>query len=75
MKVVLDTNVVISGIFWTGSPHKIIKMWSDKCSDEIMLGGIIFGGGVMNNAGPSFSKHATHACFCRLFSIFFDHCP
>lgn len=28
MKVVLDTNIVISGIFWRGVPHKILKAWT-----------------------------------------------
>lgn len=27
MKLVLDTNVVISGIFWEGVPNKIITNW------------------------------------------------
>ena len=27
MKVVLDTNVFVSGIFWTGSSNKIIISW------------------------------------------------
>jgi putative PIN family toxin of toxin-antitoxin system len=27
MRVVLDTNIFISGIFWTGCPHKIIESW------------------------------------------------
>ena len=27
MKVVLDTNVFISGIFWTGESHKAILAW------------------------------------------------
>lgn len=28
MKIVLDTNVFISGIFWGGSPHIILEMWT-----------------------------------------------
>ncbi len=28
--VVLDTNVIISGLLWTGSSNKIIKMAEDK---------------------------------------------
>lgn len=27
MKVVLDTNVFISGIFWRGPPYKILNAW------------------------------------------------
>lgn len=27
MKIVLDTNVFISGIFWGGSPHVILELW------------------------------------------------
>lgn len=30
MTVVLDTNVVISGIFWSGPPHEILKAWQAK---------------------------------------------
>ena len=28
MRIVLDTNVLISGIFFGGVPHQIIDMWS-----------------------------------------------
>ena len=28
MRVVLDTNVVMSGIFWSGSTEKILQLWS-----------------------------------------------
>lgn len=34
MRVVLDTNVLISGIFFGGYPHRILKAWRD---DEIEL--------------------------------------
>jgi|WetSurMetagenome_2_1015567.scaffolds.fasta_scaffold332096_3 uncharacterized protein len=27
MKIVLDTNVLISGIFWKGPPHTIMELW------------------------------------------------
>jgi uncharacterized protein len=27
MNVILDTNVFISGIFWSGPPYKILKAW------------------------------------------------
>jgi predicted nucleic acid-binding protein len=27
MKVILDTNVFASGIFWNGIPAKILKLW------------------------------------------------
>jgi putative PIN family toxin of toxin-antitoxin system len=29
MKVVLDTNVVISGIFFSGNPARILQAWAD----------------------------------------------
>lgn len=29
MKIVLDTNVFVSGIFWSGPPCKILKAWRD----------------------------------------------
>ena len=29
MKVVLDTNVFISGIFFTGPPYRILSAWRD----------------------------------------------
>ncbi len=28
MKVVLDTNVFISGVFWKGPPHAILELWA-----------------------------------------------
>lgn len=39
-KLVLDTNVFISGIFWSGPPAKILNAWHEKvkivCSLEIL---------------------------------------
>lgn len=29
MKIILDTNVFISGVFFTGPPYKILKAWRD----------------------------------------------
>ncbi|MDZ4662907.1 MAG: putative toxin-antitoxin system toxin component, PIN family [Pseudomonadota bacterium] len=29
MKVVIDTNVFVSGIFWKGPPSKVIDLWLD----------------------------------------------
>ena len=30
MNVILDTNVFISGIFWSGPPYKILKAWQHR---------------------------------------------
>ncbi len=30
MRVVLDTNVLVSGIFFTGPPNKILRAWHKK---------------------------------------------
>ena len=30
MKVVLDTNVLISGIFFSGAPARILAAWADR---------------------------------------------
>jgi putative PIN family toxin of toxin-antitoxin system len=40
-KLVLDTNVFVSGIFWSGPPAKILNAWHEKkikivCSLEIL---------------------------------------
>ncbi len=42
MKVVLDTNVFISGIFFSGPPSNILQAWKDSkiqilLSKEILL--------------------------------------
>lgn len=42
MRIVIDTNVVISGIFWKGNPNKILNAWfKDKfdvlISPEILI--------------------------------------
>ncbi len=29
MKVVIDTNVLISGIFWKGYPNKVLNLWKE----------------------------------------------
>lgn len=30
MKIILDTNVFISGIFWSGPPYQILKAWQHR---------------------------------------------
>ena len=40
MRIVIDTNVVISGVFFSGPPYQILKSWRDEklqlvISDEI----------------------------------------
>jgi putative PIN family toxin of toxin-antitoxin system len=30
MKIVLDTNLIVSGIFWGGTPAKILELWQRK---------------------------------------------
>ena len=30
MTIVLDTNVLISGVFWSGAPSVILKKWQAK---------------------------------------------
>jgi predicted nucleic acid-binding protein len=29
IKAILDTNVIISGIFWMGAPFEILKAWQE----------------------------------------------
>lgn len=36
MRVVLDTNILISGIFWKGSPSKILDEWIDDKFEMIV---------------------------------------
>jgi putative PIN family toxin of toxin-antitoxin system len=30
IKIVLDTNVFVSGIFWSGPPHQILEAWQQR---------------------------------------------
>lgn len=30
MNIILDTNVFISGIFWSGPPYQILKAWQNR---------------------------------------------
>ena len=36
MKIILDTNVFISGVFFSGPPHRILKAWSDREIDLVL---------------------------------------
>ena len=36
MKVVLDTNVLVSGIFFTGPPHDILQAWTSGRFDLVV---------------------------------------
>ncbi len=29
MKIVLDTNVLVSGIIWKGTPRQVLELWAD----------------------------------------------
>jgi putative PIN family toxin of toxin-antitoxin system len=29
-RIVLDINVLMSGIFWSGAPYKILKIWQER---------------------------------------------
>lgn len=35
MRVCLDTNVLVSGIFWNGIPGKILDLWTEEGFDLI----------------------------------------
>lgn len=36
MKIVLDTNVLVSGIFFAGAPYEILKAWYDRKIDLVI---------------------------------------
>lgn len=41
MKIVIDTNVLLSGIFWKGPPEKIVRLW-DKGRFELLISAPVF---------------------------------
>jgi putative PIN family toxin of toxin-antitoxin system len=41
MKIIIDTNVFMSGIFWSGTPAKILKAWHDKKMDIVLSAEIL----------------------------------
>ena len=41
MKIVLDTNVFISGVFFTGPPYHILEAWRDGNVEIIISGEIL----------------------------------
>lgn len=41
MKVVIDTNVFISGIFWKGSSNKVLELWKRGTITLVVSSGII----------------------------------
>lgn len=36
MKIIIDTNVFMSGIFWSGPPAKILENWQNKKLELIL---------------------------------------
>lgn len=36
MKIVIDTNVILSGIFWKGPPEKILRLWDKGCFELLI---------------------------------------
>lgn len=41
MKIVLDTNVFVSGVFFTGPPYQILKAWRDRRIQILISGEIL----------------------------------
>lgn len=41
MRVVLDTNVFVSGIFFTGPPYQILKAWQQQRIDIVVSAPIL----------------------------------
>lgn len=41
MRVVLDTNVFVSGIFFTGPPYQILKAWQQQRLDLVVSAPIL----------------------------------
>ena len=42
MKVILDTNVFISGIFFSGPPSQILKAWGNRSFQILLSQSILF---------------------------------
>ncbi len=47
MKVVLDTNVLISGIFFSGLPASILRAWSDRDDLKFLACALAGGAGLI----------------------------
>jgi putative PIN family toxin of toxin-antitoxin system len=41
VKIILDTNVFISGVFFTGPPYQILKAWRDGTIQLVLSGEIL----------------------------------
>jgi putative PIN family toxin of toxin-antitoxin system len=41
VKIVLDTNVFISGIFFSGPPFQILQAWKDRKIQILLSQGIV----------------------------------
>lgn len=75
MKIVLDTNVFISGVFFAGPPYQILKAWRDRriqilISEEIIeeyrrVGELLANNFSSIEFGPILRLLAIHAEFIR----------
>jgi uncharacterized protein len=41
VRIVLDTNVLVSGIFWSGPPYKILENWIQDKFELLITGEIL----------------------------------
>lgn len=41
MRIVVDTNVLVSGIFWRGSPRKVLEFWGKATIDILVSESIL----------------------------------
>lgn len=67
MKIVLDTNVFISGVFFTGPPYQILKAWHDR-KFEILISKEILE--EYKRVGESLSIQFPHVTLTQILKFF-----
>jgi len=41
MRIVIDANVLVSGIFWGGYPHRVLELWAHDRVEVVVSQGIL----------------------------------
>jgi putative PIN family toxin of toxin-antitoxin system len=66
VKIVLDTNVFVSGVFFTGPPYQILQAWRDGRLQIVLSGDIL---AEYRRVGERLAEHFPHVNLAPLIEL------
>jgi uncharacterized protein len=75
VRVVLDTNVFVAGVFWLGPPYKILQAWRDGRLALVVTAGILQEYERIGKELSAQFPHINFAPFIELLTVEAELCP